>query len=100
MRRGFYLALVVTTGLLASPPSPRAADGCMSDWSIAAPIVKREGLTTVEALTKEIRRRLSVDVVSATLCQTGPSYRYRVVVREQGGHLKTLDLDARPPFGP
>lgn len=100
MRHSRYLAILATSGLLAASPSPRAADGCMSDWSIAAPIVKREGLTPVEALTKEIRRRLSVDVVSATLCETGSSYRYRLVVREQGGHLKTLDLDARDPFGP
>jgi hypothetical protein len=72
--------------------------GCIADWSIAAPIVRKEGLVSVEELSAQIRERLDASIVKTTLCQEKGDYAFRLVVRGAQGQLKSLTLDARAPF--
>ena len=81
-------------------PCAFAADtACYSDWSLAAPIVKQEGLTTVEELTAAARSKLKGDIVKTTLCKENGSYVYRLVVRGPNGQLTPMTVDAKNPFG-
>lgn len=73
--------------------------GCIDDWSVAAPIVKAEGLVSVEQLSAEGRSKLNGDIVKTTLCRDGSGYVFRLVVRGAGGQHRSVTVDAKKPFG-
>jgi uncharacterized membrane protein YkoI len=91
LRIAFSLLLLVAAFL------PAAAD-CIPDWSLAAPIVYREKLATVEALSRMAAGRLSGSIVKTTLCHENGAYVYRLVLRDGQGRLTNHTLDARVPF--
>lgn len=74
------------------------ASGCFASWSEAAPIVKREGLATIERVSRLARDRAAGEIVNGKLCHDSGRYIYRLVVRETNGPLKSLTVDARDPF--
>lgn len=74
------------------------AGECFADWSVASPIVKKEGLLSVEELTPLVKRRMNGDVVKVTLCQEGSGYVFRLVIKDGSGNLKTVTVDAKNPF--
>jgi uncharacterized membrane protein YkoI len=93
--------LLIAALLAAALPSQSSVgqdDGCIGDWSVAAPIVRKEGLVSVEELSAQIRARLDASIVKTTLCQEKGDYAFRLVVRGAQGQLKSLTLDARAPF--
>lgn len=95
--------IAFAVGASLSPGGARAADAqvgdCFSSWSEAAPVVKREGLATIERVNRLARDRAAAQIVNGKLCQDSGRYVYRLVVREANGPLKTLVVDAREPFG-
>ncbi len=93
---------IISTALLvaaAGLPDRAAAEGCYADWSVAAPIVRQQGLATVEALTQLARPQISGDIVKTTLCEEKGGFVYRLLIREAGGRLTNKTVDARAPFG-
>lgn len=76
-----------------------AAADCYANWSLAAPVVRKEGLTTVERLWKLARSKISGDIVKTTLCAEKGGFVYRLVIRDPKGRLKSRTVDARAPFG-
>ena len=97
MRNGMLIAVVMAAAL-PSPGSAGEEQSCIADWSVAAPIVRKEGLVSVEELSAQIRARLDASIVKTTLCQQKGDYAFRLVVRDAEGQLKSLTLDARAPF--
>jgi uncharacterized membrane protein YkoI len=98
MRRIIHLiaALAVLSGSSAlAAPDEKA---CYPDWSVAAPIVKKEGLLPVEQLTPLARFSLNGEIVKVTLCIEAGAYVFRLVVRGKKGDLKTVTVDAKDPF--
>jgi hypothetical protein len=93
----------VAVARAAAAGVPQSLD-CISDWSEAGPIVRREGLATMERVGRLASDKASLEIVTSALCQSDSGYVYRLRVR--GGHdggkaaLKTLFVDARQPFGP
>ncbi len=71
---------------------------CISDWSIAAPIVRREGLVPMEHVDRLARDRSSVQILRSSLCKDQDRYVYRLTVRAGEGTMRTLVVDARHPF--
>ena len=72
---------------------------CINDWSIAAPIVHKENLVTVEALSRIAADKLSGSViVRTTLCEDNGAFFYKIVMRDAHGRLSTHAVDARVPF--
>jgi len=94
--RSFAGPLVLAAVVIAAAPA--RAGGCYADWSDAAPIVKKEGLTTIEALAETARGKLSGDIVKTTLCEEGSGFVYRLLIREPAGRLVNRTVDARVPF--
>jgi uncharacterized membrane protein YkoI len=94
MRR-IFLSLIATAVAL---PQVSATDGCIADWSIAAPIVHKEGLTTVEALSRIAATEVPGIIVKTTLCEINGGFVYRIVVRDEHGKLTSRTVDARTPF--
>ena len=92
-----FVAAVLSHAAAAIAPA-RAGETCMTDWSLAAAVVRKEGLTTVEQLSKLAHKSGAGDIVRTTLCEDGGTYVYRLVVKDRNGQLKSLTVDARKPF--
>jgi uncharacterized membrane protein YkoI len=86
-----FLALSARTAAAGEEP-------CFADWSVAAPIVKKEGLVSVERLSDLVRANLQAHIVKTTLCGKDGTYLFQVVIRPVNGKLRTVTLDARQPF--
>lgn len=71
---------------------------CAPNWSMAAEIVRAEGLAPIASVTSKAAGRIDGEVVKATLCRSGDRYVYRLVVRKSGGGHTTLVVDALKPF--
>jgi uncharacterized membrane protein YkoI len=91
---------VAALAVLIGDPAFAAPDekACYPDWSVAAPIVKREGLIPVEQLTPLARFSLNGEILKVTLCFEAGNYVFRLVVRGAKGDLKTVTVDAKDPF--
>jgi hypothetical protein len=72
---------------------------CIADWSIAAPIVHAQGLTTVETLSRIAATEMPGVIVKTTLCEEKGAFVYRILVRDERGKLINRTVDARQPFG-
>jgi hypothetical protein len=94
------ISALVFLASAATASIPVRAAGCYADWSEAAPIVMKEGLTTIEALAKTARTKLSGDIVKTTLCEENGGFVYRLLIREPAGKLVNRTVDARLPFPP
>ncbi len=100
MRRILYTTLVASAVFAGSYGFGAAKKlKCISDWSVAAPIVKKEGLVAVETLSKAAPSKFDGDIVKATLCRENDAYVFQLVLKGAGGQLRSLTVDARRPFG-
>jgi len=90
--------LVFALALAAPVRSAGADEVCIEDWSTAVPVVKSEGLASVEAVTALARKRLKGDVVKVTLCMQGQTYVYRLLMRGRDGRHTRVIVDAKRPF--
>lgn len=91
-------AILVLVSSLLLGTSARAAAGeerCFEDWSVAATIVAREKLATVEQLQSVLPPGLAGAIVRTTLCQDGSAFVYKVLVRDRSGKLTKATIDAR-----
>ena len=95
------LRIIFAAMLLAAPPviDRAAAASCYADWSVAAPIVRKQGLATVETLAQRARANISGAIVTTMLCEENGGFVYRLVVRDSQGRLSNQTVDARSPFG-
>ncbi|MBI1650819.1 PepSY domain-containing protein [Hyphomicrobium sulfonivorans] len=92
------MRIVILSLLLAVVAQSATATDCYPDWSDAAPIVHREKLATVEALSAGAAAHMPGDIVRTTLCVENGIFVYRLLVREAGGRLVNHTVDARQPF--
>ncbi len=100
MKPRITLILMVLSTIAAVSAQADSASKCFASWSDAAPVVKREALVAVEQVSALARPSLSgAEIVKTTLCEEQGRYIYRLLVREAKGHLKTVSVDARTPFG-
>jgi uncharacterized membrane protein YkoI len=98
MRTLKNLAVAVLAATLAPLAAFGQSDPCFADWATAGAVVKAQGLVTVDELTKQAPAKLGGEVVRSTLCESKGSYRYKLVIRDPAGHVKTVTVDARMPF--
>jgi hypothetical protein len=91
-------AMMVFLLALGARSARAGEEPCFADWSVAAPIVRKEGLISVERLSDLVKAKLHAHIVKATLCGKDGSYLFQVVIRPENGKLKTLTLNARRPF--
>ena len=94
-RFSIFAAVLMTSLLPAATVSGQQS--CMADWSEAAPIVRREGLATIERVGRMMRDGAAMEIVTSALCTAYGRYVYRLTVRGAGSGLRTLFVDARQP---
>ena len=95
----FRLILPIVMFMAALAPMRASADQCYASWSVAAPIVHKERLTTVEKLSKLAQSRIPGSIVKTTLCHEKGAFTYRLIIRDSAGRLMNRTVDARAPFG-
>ncbi len=101
LTRSFFSLPLVALGLvLLACASTAARAACIADWSIAAPIVHKEKLATVEVLARLAQGQIAGSIVKTTLCEENGGFVYRLVIREPAGRLVNRTVDARLPFPP
>jgi uncharacterized membrane protein YkoI len=93
-----FRLLVFALALAVPGHSAGADEVCIEDWSTAVPVVKSEGLASVEAVTALARKRLKGDLVKVTLCMQGQTYVYRLLMRGRDGRHTRVMVDAKRPF--
>jgi hypothetical protein len=89
--------LLFASALVTAQPVRAAADQCFADWSAAAPVVRREALTSTKDLHEQARARKLGHLVKITLCEAPGGYVYRLVLFDKG-RLNNLTVDARLPL--
>jgi uncharacterized membrane protein YkoI len=89
-------ALLAEAAVSAVPAAAQST--CYTDWSVARPIIRREGLATVERISELVEEREAGEIVKTTLCRERGRFVYRLMVRRPRGKLRTLVVDARRPF--
>lgn len=99
-RRFSFFVLLALAALAPRRVNAEEGDVCFPDWSVAAPVVQREGLVPVEELTQRAQGRMPGSIVKTNLCRENGRYVYRLVVREPSGRLARFAVDARHPFEP
>lgn len=72
----------------------QSAGGCVPDWGAAGDIVRREGLLTIEQVSRMSPQQLKGQIIQATLCESGGGYVYRLVVRDPSGAMRNVELSA------
>jgi uncharacterized membrane protein YkoI len=92
----------ILTVMIAAAGTPfqvaRAGESeCYTDWSVAAGIVEKEKLVTVDKLIAGAKTSVPGDIIKTTLCKVDGTYVFRLVVRDKGA-LKTVTVDAHVPF--
>jgi hypothetical protein len=92
------LIFVIVMFMAALAPIRASADQCYASWSVAAPIVHKERLTTVEKLSKLAQSRIAGSIVKTTLCHEKGAFTYRLIIRDPAGRLMNRTVDARSPF--
>jgi uncharacterized membrane protein YkoI len=91
--------IVFALGFTVSPLGAAAQTGtCLTDWTAAGAIVKSEGLVTVDQLTKLAPSKLGGDIVRISLCEAKTGYVYKLVIKDAGGQIKNMVVDAKSPF--
>lgn len=97
MRRVLLALSLTTAASIPAGTSAAAVENCIADWSIAAPIVRREGLASVERLAQSVREKGVGTIVRTMLCEVNGSFVYKLITREPKGQVKTFTVDAREP---
>ena len=90
--------LVVLATALPAQAAPANAASCFEDWSDAAPVMHKEKLVGTRELHEQARQHLPGELIRITLCQEGPRYTYRLLMRDPLGRLSAVTVDARHPF--
>lgn len=96
MLRPVSAVLMLAAASVGAPPAPKAAAAdCVADWSTAAQVVKKENLLTVEQVSAAEAGAIPGQIMKTTLCREQGGYVYRLVVREAGGQLRNVVVDAQ-----
>lgn len=74
-------------------PGPAAAE-CLP-WSAAGPVIQKNGLIPAGQIYNRIQSQHRGQIIKATLCRNGNSFRYKFTVLGAKGDVKTVSVDAR-----
>ena len=96
----FLTALLVLAAgngaVFAQPGETR----CWSDWSAAAPVVRREALRPAKDATAIAQHKVPGRLLTISLCEDQGRYVYRMLILSAAGIVQTVIEDATPTPGP
>jgi uncharacterized membrane protein YkoI len=91
MMRTAMAALAAVTLIAAGTP---AEAGCVP-WKSAGSIISKNSLIPGNVIYKMVQSKTGGKVISATLCESGGNFVYKIVVLGKKGDVSNLSVDAR-----
>ncbi|MGH6736556.1 MAG: PepSY domain-containing protein [Methyloceanibacter sp.] len=88
MAIGALAAVLLTAG--AAP----AEAGCLP-WKSAGALISQNSLIPGNVIYKMVQSKTGGKVISATLCESGGNFVYKIVVLGKKGEVTNLNVDAR-----
>lgn len=102
MRRPLLSALAFASALLAWAGLGAAGEPesrCWSDWTTAAPVVRREALRPAKEATALAQAKVPGRMLTISLCEDQGRYVYRMLILSPAGTVLTVTEDAAPVTG-
>lgn len=87
-------AVAVLTAVMVAAAAPSARAGCVP-WKSAGAIISKNSLIPGNVIYKKVQSKTGGKVISATLCENGGKFVYKIVVLGKKGDVKNLTVDAR-----
>lgn len=91
MKRTAFAAL---TAVMLAAAGASAQAGCVP-WKSAGAIISQNSLIPGNVIYNMVQSKTGGKVISATLCQNGSQFIYKIVVLGQKGDVQNLNVDAR-----
>lgn len=91
MKRTAFGAL--TAVMLAAAGAPAQA-GCVP-WKSAGALISKNSLIPGNVIYNMVQSKTGGKVISATLCESGGNFVYKIVVLGAKGEVTNLNVDAR-----
>lgn len=88
-----FTVAVSAAVMLAAAAAPAEA-GCVP-WKSAGALISKNSLISGSALYRMVQSKTGGKVISATLCESGGRFVYKVVVLGKKGDVRKLSVDAR-----
>jgi len=79
--------------MMIAAASPAQA-GCVP-WKSAGAIISQNSLVPGNVIYQKVQSKTGGKVISATLCENGNKFVYKIVVLGKKGDVKNLTVDAR-----
>lgn len=96
-------ALALTSALMAGS-GLAAAQGpelrCWSDWSEAAPVVRREALRPAKEASAHAQAKVPGRLLTISLCEEQGRYVYRMLILSAAGTVQAVTEEAAPTLPP
>ena len=91
IRQTAIAGLVAVMMIAAASP---AQAGCVP-WKSAGAIISQNSLVPGNVIYQKVQSKTGGKVISATLCENGNKFVYKIVVLGKKGDVKNLTVDAR-----
>lgn len=87
-------AIAVLTAVMLAAMGLPAQAGCLP-WKSAGALIAQNSLIPGNVIYQMVQSRTGGKVISATLCESGGNFVYRIVVLGKTGQVTNLNVDAR-----
>jgi len=88
------IAVALTTAVMLTAAAAPAQAGCVP-WKSAGALIKKNSLLSGNVIYKKVQSKTGGKVISASLCESGGRFVYKVVVLGKKGDVQNLTVDAR-----
>ena len=88
------IAVVLFTAVALTGAAARVHAGCVP-WKSAGALIAKNSLVPGNVIYRNVQAKTGGKVISATLCQNGNSFIYKVSVLGKKGDVRNLNVDAR-----
>jgi len=87
-------AIAVSIAVMLTAAVTPAQAGCVP-WKSAGAIISQNALVPGNVIYQKVQSKTGGKVISATLCENGGKFVYKIVVLGKKGDVKNLTVDAR-----
>jgi uncharacterized membrane protein YkoI len=88
------IAVALFTAVMLTAAAAPAQAGCVP-WKSAGALIAKNSLVPGNVIYRNVQAKTGGKVISATLCQNGNRFVYKVVVLGKKGDVRNLNVDAR-----
>ena len=91
----YHIALWLLLAVMLAFAPPVAEAGCTTDWSQAAPLVRKHGLKSMAGVRSSLRGKVKGTWGAASFCQNGGRFTYKLFFLSPTGGNINVTVNAR-----